>query len=96
MFKLALRPLARQDIKSIWLYTYEQWGEMQADRYTRDMGVAIEGLLEHPKQGNPIDHIRKGYRLLHFKHHLIIYYLSSTSIDVARILGENMDAQRHL
>lgn len=29
-----LTPAARQDVRDIWLYTAEQWGERQADRYT--------------------------------------------------------------
>jgi plasmid stabilization system protein ParE len=29
-----LTPEAKRDIRSIWLYTSEQWGERQADRYT--------------------------------------------------------------
>lgn len=33
-----LTAAARQDIRDIWRYTAEQWGETQADRYT--------GLLE--------------------------------------------------
>ena len=33
-----LTPEAKQDIRGVWLYTAERWGEPQADRYT--------GLLE--------------------------------------------------
>jgi toxin ParE1/3/4 len=28
-----LTPEAKQDVRNIWLYTGEQWGERQADRY---------------------------------------------------------------
>ena len=29
-----ITPDAKRDIRSIWLYTEEHWGERQADRYT--------------------------------------------------------------
>lgn len=36
-----LTPEAKRDIRSIWLYTAEQWGERQADRY---IGLLEEGM----------------------------------------------------
>lgn len=96
MLKISIRPHARNDIKKIWRYTFDNWGEKQADYYTNALGQAIEEMSKNPKIGNCIDHIRKDYRLYHFKHHLIIYNLSSTTIDIVRVLGENMDAKRHL
>lgn len=96
MLKISIRPQARNDIKKIWRYSYDNWGEKQADAYTNALGRAIESITENPEIGNSIDHIRKGYRLHHFKHHLVIYRLLSAMVDVVRVLGENMDAKRHL
>jgi toxin ParE1/3/4 len=96
MLKTFIRPKARNDIKEIWHYTYINWGEKQADNYAHTIGQAINGMPENPEIGNNIDNIRKGYRLYHFKHHLIIYRISSTVIEVVRVLGENMEIKRHL
>jgi len=96
MYKVFIRPLARNDIKMIWRYTFKQWGEKQADFYTTELGYSIEALVDNPKLGNPIDHIREGYRLYHFQHHLAIYRLTQSTIDVVRILSETMDIGRHL
>ncbi|MBN4063816.1 type II toxin-antitoxin system RelE/ParE family toxin [Cardiobacterium sp. AH-315-I02] len=96
MLTVLIRPLARNDIKKIWRYTYNNWGEKQADFYANALGQAIEEMIENPEIGNSIEHIRKGYRLYHFKHHFVIYRLSLTVIDVVRVLGENMDIKRHL
>ncbi|VAW45622.1 hypothetical protein MNBD_GAMMA04-2164, partial [hydrothermal vent metagenome] len=49
-----------------------------------------------PEIGSSIKYVRQGYRLYHFKHHLIIYCMTSTVIDIVRVLGENMDVKRHL
>ncbi len=44
MYKVNIRPEAKQDIKNIWQYTFKTWGEKQADIYTTELGVAINSL----------------------------------------------------
>ncbi len=96
MRKLLIRPGAGSDIKKIWHYTYKNWGEQQADIYTESLGLAINEMPENPEMGSSIEHIRKDYRLYHFKHHFVIYRLTSTVIDIVRVLGESMEIKRHL
>ncbi len=96
MLDVLISPLARSDIKQIWYYSFKKWGMVQADIYTNAVGQAIDGLIENPEMGNSIDLIRKMYRCYHFKHHLIIYRVSSNVINVVRVLGESMDVERHL
>lgn len=31
----SIRELAQADLENIWLYTYEEWGVEQADKYIR-------------------------------------------------------------
>ena len=96
MLKIVKRPLAKTDIKKIWRYTYDNWGEKPADDYTYGLGHVIEAMLDNPKIGINIDYIRPGYRMYHYRHHLVIYRLTPTTIEIARILGEKMDVERHL
>ena len=96
MLKISIRPQARNDIKKIWRYTYNNWGEKQADSYAYAIGEVINVMPENPEIGNNIDNIRKGYRLYHFKHYLVIYRLSSTVIEIVRVLGENLEIKLHL
>ena len=96
MLKTLIRPQARNDIKKIWRYTYNNWGVKQADSYVNAIGQAINAMPENPEIGNKIDNARKGYRVYHFKHHLIIYRPSSTVIEIVRVLGENMEIKLHL
>ncbi|MBL1276759.1 MAG: type II toxin-antitoxin system RelE/ParE family toxin [Ectothiorhodospiraceae bacterium] len=96
MHKIVIRPAAKKDIKKIWLYTYKYWGEQQADNYTNSLGEAINAIPVNPKIGSSIEHIRKGYRLYHFTHHFVIYRITSTTIDIVRVLGESMAIKRHL
>lgn len=96
MRKIFIRPGARNDIKKIWHYTYQNWGEQRADIYADSLGQAINEIPENPEIDSSIEHVRQGYRLYHFKHHLIIYRMTSTVIDIVRVLGESMEIKRHL
>ncbi len=96
MHELVIRPSARDDIKKIWRYTYKNWGEQQADFYAQSLGSTIDKMPENPEMGIDIGHIQKDYRLYHFKHHFVIYRLTSTVIDIVRVLGESMEIKRHL
>jgi len=96
MLVINIRPQAKDDIKEIWQYTFKNWGEKQADSYTSELGQSIDDIISNPKIGVPIDYIRKGYRLLHIKHHLVIYRLTNRTIEVVRVLGESMDTKQHL
>lgn len=96
MLEIKIRPLARKDIKSIWHYTYKNWGIRQADYYSEHMGEAIKSLTSNPKIGISIDQIRDGYRMYHHEHHLIVYQEFADSVEVVRVLGENMDPERYL
>lgn len=35
----ALRELARADLEAIWVYTVEQWGVEQAERYLQGLSI---------------------------------------------------------
>jgi plasmid stabilization system protein ParE len=32
---------AREDLKGIWRYTFQAWGEAQADRYLNDLSLTM-------------------------------------------------------
>ncbi|MEM6722804.1 MAG: type II toxin-antitoxin system RelE/ParE family toxin [Bacteroidota bacterium] len=39
---------AEQDLLDIWLYTFNEWDEQQADKYLDEMEQAIQLLAEQP------------------------------------------------
>ena len=87
--------LAERDIKSIWLYSYKNWGEARADKYYDELSDAIESIVENPHIGSTCDHIRKGNRKLHVNRHIIFYRVTPEHIRIVRVLGEKMDFPRH-
>ncbi len=96
MFKLKIKPLARRDLLEIWQYTYEAWGASQADSYLVSLETSLSDLISNPKLGRAIDDVRNNMRLHPFKHHLIIYQITDTSIEVVRVLHKRMDVKRKM
>jgi len=82
---------AESDLIEIWLYTYEQWGEVHAERYFDELEQGINQLEHHPELGRRCDHIRHGYRSLRINRHVAYYTVKSSVVYVVRVLHEKMD-----
>ncbi len=48
MPRIIKQALAEQDLVGIWLYTFNEWGEQQADQYLDDLNAAITLLADQP------------------------------------------------
>ncbi len=97
MTKLYIRPLARQDLKNIWTYSYQKWGRRQADSYLNAMGLALNALAVTPDKGKPIDHVKKNYRIFRIREHCVVYSLGEQgAVNIVRVLGKRMDFGRHI
>ena len=93
MRPIHLRPLAEQDLNNIWLYSFQDWGEAQADQYFDQLNNAIELLGNAPL----MCHIRQEFtppvRIHHHASHLIIYVATEDNIEIIRVLHESMDIE---
>jgi len=87
---------AEDDLVAIWRYSLERWGIEQADRYLDELDEGIEALAGKPCLGSDCGHIRAGYRRLRIRHHSVYYRLSSSRIEIVRVLHECMEPDRHL
>jgi toxin ParE1/3/4 len=96
MVELHQRAKAKQDLKKIWLYTFDAYGEKQADKYYDELIAAMNTLSQNPNIGVPCDFIRLGYRQYHINHHCIFYRLGRDKIHVMRVLHESMHFNKHL
>ncbi len=86
---------AEQDLIEIWLHTFYEWGEKQADKYLDDLDAALGLLINNPELGAECGHIRKDYRRLSVSHHKIYYYLEEQSVEIVRVLHEKTDETRY-
>jgi len=96
MPELVIRPRARADLKGIWRYSLEQWGETQADLYLRDLEREIKGLLDFPELGVSYAHVRAGYRVLPVHRRLVFYRRLEGRLEIVRVLHEAMRVESHL
>ncbi len=88
---------AVEDLKNIWLYTFNKWSIEQADRYYKLLIDEFKFLSENPNTGKSVEHIRIGYRTSIVKSHLIFYRkLSEDTIEIIRILHQKMDIDQHV
>ena len=67
---------------------------MQADKYLKGLEKALKQLSSTPKIGRTIEEVMQGVRVHPHEHHLIIYKVSDTSIEIVRVLHRRMDIQR--
>jgi len=91
-----IAPKARADLEHIYDYTFDTWGETQAEKYLTKLYQAFKKLVAKPSRGknrpqSPID-------LFFFQaeHHVVMYRLIKKEVEIIRVLHERMDAQRHL
>ncbi len=96
MYKLHQQTRAKQDLKNIWLYTYETWGEAQADQYFDELDNGLKTLGHNPDIGKNRDSIREGYRSFQINRHVVFYKVASSTIQIVRVLHVRMDPERHL
>jgi toxin ParE1/3/4 len=96
MLEIVTRPRAREDLKGIWHYTFNEWGEVQADQYLAEIKAGIEQLRHNPKIGRPREEVRSGYRSLRVNQHIVYYLLTPTVIRIIRVLHARQDPDRHL
>ena len=89
-------PAARQDLIKIWRYTFDQWGDTQADLYLDDLEEAIRLLAQQPLLCRERTELNPPVRIHHHQHHLIVYILSDNGIVIVRVLHERMDIEAQL
>jgi toxin ParE1/3/4 len=95
--KYEISEKASEDIESIWLFTYENWSQKQADRYYNLIMDEIEFISENFESGISRDYLRKGYRSTKVKSHIIFYKKSSkNTVEIIRVFHQKMDVESRL
>ncbi|MGB0288212.1 type II toxin-antitoxin system RelE/ParE family toxin [Aequoribacter sp.] len=77
MRQIRVQSKAQRDLKDIWLYTHENFGLEQADKYFDELEIGMNTIQENPKVGRRCDGIREGYRHYKINHHFIFLHSDS-------------------
>ncbi|RYD29898.1 MAG: type II toxin-antitoxin system RelE/ParE family toxin [Verrucomicrobiaceae bacterium] len=98
MMKIRILPAARARLLEIWSYTAAQWGEVQADKYLRDLVSTMERLDRRHMTWKPVrDAELDGVFFLRHAHHFIFFRaFPGGGIGVISILHETMDIPARL
>ncbi len=91
-----LAPKARDDMEAVWLFSLNQWGAKQADRYITDLTTGFCFLADSPKAGMTCNHIRTDYRRYPVIRDIIYYRVTDYGIEVIRVLHDRMLPTRYL
>lgn len=94
--KVIFKEQAIYDLEDIWLYSFQNWSLVQADRYHSLLLKEIEFLSLNPKSGKDQSHIRTGYRSTKVKSHIIFFRILEGELEIIRILHERMDIPNRL
>ena len=95
MRTIELTPKATEDLESIWLYSFEHYGEVKADNYISRFSDIFSVLTTH-NIGTARPELGEDICSLPIEQHVIFFLSTLTSITVIRILNHAQDATRHL
>ena len=87
---------AKADLRGIWNYTEDRWGEQQADTYYRNIIQSLADIAGGRRKGRRFP-LRPRYFKIKQDRHLIFYMVSDDGrVFVSRILHEAMDLPSQL
>jgi len=87
-----LTPAAKQDLREIWLYTVEQWGEAQADRYTGRLEMCFRRIAGHRVRARTFSARYPQVQVTRCQHHYVFYLHSEGQQPlIIAVLHERMD-----
>lgn len=87
---------AEADIADIYRYSFENFGEIQADTYHNDLADCFRLLADTPLLGRDYSFLRPGLRRYKHASHSVYYRLADTEILILRVLHQRVDPARHL
>ena len=94
MRRLLLSDEVRQDIEGIWLFTMENWGQEQADRYVAGITGTFEKLADATIVSRAAEGTKPGLRKVPVGRHVVFFRESAEVVEVVRVLHERMDVGR--
>ena len=85
--KYKLSKDAKQDLKSIYAYGYQMWGEEQADKYFHAFFDSFTKIAKQPEAYQKVDHIKQGYRRCISGVDGIYFRIAKSQVEIMAIIG---------
>jgi toxin ParE1/3/4 len=85
---------AETDLQQIYLYSFENFGETQADAYILELSSCLDLLTEQPRLGRVQPGKTEDRRAFFHGAHIIAYRITGAGILIQRVLDARSDWQR--
>jgi toxin ParE1/3/4 len=87
---------AAADVADIYRYSFDNFGETQADTYHDRLSECFRLLADTPFLGRDYSFLRPGLRRHEHASHSVYYRVTDTGILILRVLHQRMDPAQHL
>ena len=94
-FNVIISPRAKQDLKDIYAYTLQSWGDKKADSYLSNIKDSFLQLLDNPKIGRERLDVQSDLRSINVEKHVIFYKINDSAIHVLGVLHCRMDVMNY-
>ena len=94
--QLVIAPAAKDDLKEIYQYGLRQWGQSQSESYVSTIKNQFWLLTQQPLIGTQRPELLPDFRSLPINSHTLFYRVTTTRVEVIRVLHGRQDPQRHL
>lgn len=88
-------PRARDDIKSIGIYTQQKWGRVQRSQYLKQLEQRFEWLAQYPLLGKYRADIAEGFYSYLHREHVVFYRITPDFIDIIGVVHQEMDTANY-
>lgn len=88
MANFELSENAKDDLKRIYFFGLERFGEAQADQYFLQLYEQFAVIAEQPLSYPSIDSIQRSYRKCPFQSDTIYYRINSGTVEIMAIIGQ--------
>ncbi len=94
--QLVIAPAAKSDLKEIYQYGLRQWGHAQSENYLSTIKNQFWLLTQQPLIGTQRPELLPDARSLPINSHTLFYRVTTTRVEIIRVLHGRQDPQRHL
>ncbi len=96
MGKYQLSKIAELDISDLYAKGIMEYGLRQADRYYDGLIERFEFLADNSNIGVNSDELASNLQRFPYGRHIVFFTSTATGITIVRVLGEEMDFERHI
>lgn len=94
--QLVIAPAAKNYLKEIYQYGLRQWGQSQSESYLSTIKNQFWLLTQQPLIGTQRPDLLPDVRSIAINSHTLFYRVTTTRVEVIRVLHGRQDPQRHL